>query len=338
MHPALRSTLRGVAALVLLSVALRWGGGPVAGLLFPEGGPPDRPAASPRADRGQLRTAVDAVVHGWGGAPSLDGAISLPRGRSPHDLEGALRALPALDGLQVYVRPAGPLRSVLRIYDGAELWLRAEVRPWLAERPLPATVGSTTLAFVVMAPGGAADLGSILKWKTPLGVALLPFDPQTPRLAQAATRAHKDVLIVLDAGAGPLPLQVSAVPEAGGVVLVDDLPRAALPEVFAAVERSGRYVIDARTAPETLDVPAGVPVRRAVRLAESGGPALLRNLAREEGQALAISDLSEESALEAFVSTAREDGHTLRFPNEVAMPARALAQARPVPNELGNSP
>lgn len=316
--------------MLLVVVSLRAAGPRIEGLLFPELARKQAVEARSQSplSEGELRSAVDSVVVAWGGAPSLDGAIALPRGRTPRELEAALRELPALAGLQVYVQARDPLLAVLRVYDGGAAMLRADVRPWLAERPLPAAAGTVALAFVVVVPERSADRAAeVLGWKSPLTVALLPFDPEAPRIAREATRRHKDVLTRLDPTATDWSAQVTALPESGGVLVIDELPVGAERSIGAALLATGRVLLDARPAgARPLRWPDGLRQRRVVRLDEEGGAAFARNLARLDGAAVLRVDLAAAPVLEEFVVTAREDGYAFRFATELAGSAAAAPQ------------
>lgn len=265
---------------------------------------------------------VDRLVASWGaelGGP--EEPLSLPRGRSPRELQDALRGVDALGTTTLYVTDTGPFTHRLRVFHGADLLLLRDLRRWMPDRPAvradnPPELG-IVFRFVADEP---ATFGRVLKWKSPMAVALPPFGPESLRAAGKAVKAGKDVIVEVDP-TQDIAEQVAALPGVTGVLVtapfVDAAGEATL---IASLDRRDLFLLDGRPEGEA-DVDAG-PLRleRAAHLDGPEAGVFGRNLAVRWGHAIITVDAAGDGPqlAEEFIEIAKEDGYLVRLPVEVA--------------------
>ena len=264
------------------------------------------------------------------GRPAGDRPIvTLPRGLAPRALQDALRADPRLAHASLYLTQADDLLWRLRVYEGPRLVTQRDVRPWMSSAPPHPPANPPEL--VVLFDGRAADdawLRRVVRWRSPVAVVLVPFDPKTLRRADEIARASREVVAVVDP-AQPLADQLAAVPHASAVLLEATLPGP--PAAWLAVLAGASLVlIDA--CPEgciEADVAreAGVDrLRLATRLRATDPDervaevALIRNLAVRRGYGVFVADGTKAGAgaVEELLDAATADGLPVVFAAEAA--------------------
>jgi len=261
-----------------------------------------------------------------GDEPGTD--IYLPRGKSPRDLELELEGRPALEGTQVSVTRVEDLLHCVRIYDGSRLLLQEYVRPYLPERPVVSSADPPELGLVIIfRTESDAAVREVGRWRAPVAIAVPAAEPHTVRTARQAVWSSKGVVVVVDP-LESLHEQTGAAEDAGGVLLEEPLPEGMDPsEWLEPLAREGLYLIDGSgTEGQALEQAAaelGVQyLRRSAHLV-IGSPTeaiLARNLTVRRGHGIVTIDGTPSGikTLSEFIAEAREDGYSLRFPNEVA--------------------
>ncbi len=333
MPSLLRSLLLWCGAILAVVLLSRIVAPSLTQVLFPSQGGVVIPAPTALIDERTAWSEVNQILTAWGGEPREDHQIVLPAGRDGAALQEALRQSPWLRGADIYVTPADDLLERLRIRLDGHNVLLADVRPWLAERPLVPLESPPSLALVLRA--GAESLDPVLRWESPVGIVLLPFDPQTARRARDITRANKEVLVALDPSEDDLESQVRAIAEAGGAWLTQEPPGPSASIVLLkAVAGEGLFLVDARPRGSTpLPSFDGSPpiVRVAADVAEPDGPTIARHLARRRGAALVVGEAVGWKVMADFVVTAKADGYPLRFPSEISRSSAVPQASRPTP-------
>ncbi|MCO4769216.1 MAG: hypothetical protein KDA24_04245 [Deltaproteobacteria bacterium] len=294
---------------------------------------PEEQETEESVDRETVARALDqAVVTAGGELPPKPGAgegavVLLPRGMSPKQLEAALRDDPRLRPASVYVTRSDALLWNLRVFDGSDLLLRRELRPWLPASP-PHPPSNPPEVVLLVDLRGDAEGERVLKWKSPLGVVLEPFAPPTLRIASEAAKASRAVVGALRADE-PVAEQLAAIPHISAVLMDRALPDTADVSGFLApLAAAGLTLVDAcpRGCFDAEEVQkAGVPLLRvATTLGRDDGPgadaeqALARNLAVQWGYGVVLAPgtkLGLERA-EALVDTAKQDGLPIVFVEE----------------------
>jgi hypothetical protein len=254
--------------------------------------------------------------------------IELPQGRSGRDLELALRADPRLDGSEIYVTRVNDLSHRVRVFDGKQLLLQEDIRPWLPERPVVSTVDPPELGLVVVFRNeNDPAVGEISRWRAPVALSIPPDAPHTVRTARRASWSSKGVVVLVDP-TRELIEQAGAAEDASGILLEELPPRGTdLAAWLGPLVEDDLFVLDGsgaegnalQSAAQSLGLDY---VRRAAQLRaqEPTSAILARNLAVRRGYGLVTLEGNEvdiEYAAE-FVSQAREEGYALRFPVEVA--------------------
>ena len=278
------------------------------------------------------RALDQAVVAAGGELPPRPGAgeaavVPLPRGMSPKALERALRDDPRLRGTSIYVTRADSLLWNLRIFEGSELLLLRELRPWLPESP-PHPPDNPPELVLLVDLRGHKEGERVLRWRSPLGVVVEPFAPPTMRVASDAAKASRSVVGALRVDE-PFPEQLDAIPHISAVLLDQPLPESvALGDLLEPLASAGLTLVDAcpRACYPAEDVQkAGVPVLRlAASLARDDGAgeeaerALARNLAVQRGYGLVVAPGTDEGLkrAETLIDTAKEDGLHVVFVEE----------------------
>jgi hypothetical protein len=263
---------------------------------------------------------VDRLVSSWGaelGAP--EEALSLPRGRTPRNLQDALRSEPRLRGTTIYVTALDPVSHRLRVFDGPRLLLTRDLRRWMPERPAVRAADAPEIGLVFrFVPEEPATFGRILKWKSPMAVALPPFSPESMRAAAKAIKAGKDVIVELDPEVDVIE-QLEALPGVTGVLLSRGFESASAEAALGrALVRRDLFLLDARegalrrveaTGPPPAEAPA-LRIALAAHLDSEEAGVLGRNLAVRWGHGLVTADAAGDgpALAEAFLEIAKEDG------------------------------
>lgn len=273
-----------------------------------------------------------AVVAAGGELPPTPGmgegaVVPLPRGLRPKGLEKLLRADPRLLGTPVYVTRADALLWNLRVFAGADLLFRRELRPWLpASPPHPPGNPPELVALIDLRNSDAGP--RVLKWNSPLAVVLEPFAPPTLRLARDAAKASQAVVGALRVDESVVE-QLQAIPHISAALVERKLPENITLDTFLAplleagvtlVDGCPRGCFDAAAVQK-----AGVPLlRTATSLGRPDGAgadaemALARNLAVQWGYGLVLVPGTDEGLdrAEQLIETAKADGLTVVFVEE----------------------
>ncbi len=276
-----------------------------------------------------------ALIAGGGELPLRPGGtelpvVALPRGMNPGALQSALRQDPRLSAASIYVTRADDLLWRLRVFDGAQLVLERDVRPWMSPKP-PHPPGNAP-ELVVLLDGRSGDdawVRRILGWRSPVAVVLQPFAPKTLRRADEAARASREVVAAIETSE-PLADQLAAVPHAAAVLIEGELPPEVDPSAWLGLLAKDQLVLIDACSEGCIDAAgaarAGVPrLRVAGRLTadEAEGVAevaLVRNLAVQRGYGVVLTDASKAGArrVEQLLDDAKGDGVEIVFAAEAA--------------------
>ncbi len=267
------------------------------------------------------------LLASWGAEPGPEvETVYLPQGRTPSDLQDALRRRPPLAEAQVYVTEIDELTHRLRVFRGRDAMLNRRVRTWLPERPVVSSTAPPRLAVIpILRSGEMRELRRVLRWKSPLAVGLHPFDPAAVKARREASWASKGVVLVVDPK-DELEAQLEAVPEASGVLLEEDLPEGLdVGEWAAQLANADTFFLDGRSRPggklvAALEQYRVEVVSRSAHLGSVEAATVARNLTVRRGRGIVTVDLNPDGVadLQAFIETAEEDGFSLVLPSEVA--------------------